>query len=244
MASKYKTKNTFTLWWNNASRGTRIGTVIGAVIVGALVLVGLGFLGKFLFDIQADDTSRARTTIELPAQGVQESDEPSSVATPELPPLDLPTPTPTPMIATDEAVEGSSELGSQGSSSAAGNGNGRDSQGGTGNTPTFDTILAAGRRSCVHTEQDVSPTGEPILRAYQPWSDGDFNAILPCIETMVTESRDAGVNIEILVQTDTQPAGYLLIRTADVQRLNQLDQNARATQLREAFQVAPGLQLK
>lgn len=259
MATKYRSKNALTTWWEQASRNARIGAGIAGGLTCLLLLVGIGFGVKSLFTVDSqDEAQRADTTIKLPEKGVEASDIPSTFATPEIPPLVLPTPTPTPepsptAIASD-FNSGSGFGESQGNSEGAytepafGNGtSGFPSQGNGSfqNTPNqYDTLAAQIRPLCGVTEIASSSTGTPLLRSYQQWGKGEFSSFLPCLDAMVTAPKDAGIDIEVMVKDGEADAGYLMLRAADVHQIGAQDKATREQQLRRAFQTAPGRQLK
>lgn len=252
MTTKYRTKNALTIWWDQAPRPQRIAAGIGAGIVGLLLLAGLAFLVKSLFHVQPEDEGRARTTIALPAQGVEASETPSAMATPELPPLNLPEVTPEPSATPTR--EPSFDDDRDGPPATITPNDRAPLAPDTGLSPTpgraprasgdLDGVVAQVRQSCLHAELATASTGEPLVRAIQQWGSGDFTQIVPCVEKAIELTKDGSTDIEFRVQTETQPAGYLYLRGSDVRDLSALSPEDRVTRLREAFQVAPNLQLK
>lgn len=259
MTTKYRSKNALTTWWEQASRNARIGATIAGSLGCLLLLAGIGFGVKSLFTVENKaQTQVADTTVKLPEKGIVASDIPSTFATPEIPPLVLPTPTNTPEpspSATDGFASDSSGF-IPGPTDAdvpdpnAGTGfpnpdGGFPSQGGGFTTPNqYDTLAAQIRPLCGITEIATSTTGAPLLRSYQQWGRGEFASFLPCLDAMVTVPKDAGIDIEVMVKDQDADAGYLMLRAEDVRKLGLEDKATREQQLRKLFQVAPGRQVK
>lgn len=255
MTTKYRSKNALTTWWEQASRNARIGAAIAGGLACLLLLIGIGFGLKSVFTVDQKDEARVDTTIKLPEKGVEASDIPSTFATPEIPPLVLPTPTntpePSPSATVDDFSSEGSGFGGSGYSSESGYGNdsgGFPNQGGAfpnQNTPNqYDALAAQIRPLCGVTEISTSSTGTPLLRSYQQWGKGEFASFLPCLDAMVTIPKDAGIDIEVMVKDQEADAGYLMLRAQDVRQLGLEDKSTREQRLRKLFQVSPGRQLK
>lgn len=260
MTTKYRSKNALTTWWEQASRNARIGAAIAGSLGCLLLLAGIGYGVKSLLTVESKhQTEVVGTTVKIPEKGIEASDIPSTFATPEIPPLVLPTPTNTPEPSPSAAADalGTEDDGfvtapyeTEGPFPNTGpdfpnQGGAFPNQGGSFSTPNqYDTLAAQIRPLCGITEIATSSTGAPLLRSYQQWGKGEFASFLPCLDAMVTVPKDAGIDIEVMVKDQEADAGYLMLRAEDVRKLGLEDKASREQQLRKLFQVAPGRQVK
>ena len=251
MTTKYRSKNAITTWWEQASRNARIGAIIAGAVVGALLLIGIGYALKTMFTVTSEEQSRVDTTVKLPEKGIEASDIPSTFETPSLAPINLPTPSPTPTptftpeaAAPTDLYTPSTAYPSEDSFATEASAFPGSSAGGSFGASQYDALAAQVRPICGTTEVTTSSTGATLLRSYQQWGRGEFASFLPCLDAMVIVPKDAGIDVEVMVQDGQAGAAFMSLRAEDVRQIGNQDKASREQQLRKVFQVAPGRQLK